>query len=112
MSSMPRKWERDMRKDILSILHIPISEDMICSMRNYLPAIPTSGLVKCLPACFAIHDIMSKNRYGDMQAFVDKLKAQGYEDVKLIRTDDGKFMTKIEAKRLGLTGSTLLVGKK
>ena len=61
---------------------------------------------------FAIHDIMSKSRYGDMQAFVDKLKAQGYEEVKLIRTDDGKFMTKIEAKRLGLTGSTLLVGKK
>ena len=55
---------------------------------------------------------MSKNRYEDMQAFVDKLKAQGYEDVKLIRTDDGEFMTKIEAKRLGLTGSTLLVGKK
>ena len=44
--------------------------------------------------------------------FVDKLKAQGYEEVKLIRTDDGKFMTKKEAKRLRLTGSTLLVGKK
>ena len=55
---------------------------------------------------------MSEGRYGDMQAFVDKLKAQGYEEVKLIRTDDGKFMTKTEARRLGLAGSTLLVGKK
>ncbi len=61
---------------------------------------------------FAIHDIMSKSRYGDMQAFVDKLKAQGYEEVNLIPTDDGKFMTKTEGKRLGLSGSTLLVGRK
>ena len=66
----------------------------------------------CLPeSTFPIQDIMSKSRYGDMQAFVDKLKAQGYEEVNLIPTDDGKFMTKTEGKRLGLTGSTLLEGK-
>ncbi len=61
---------------------------------------------------FAIHDIMSKGRYGDMQEFVKKLKAMGYEEVKLISTDDGKFMTKKEGKQLALSGSTLLVGKK
>ncbi len=61
---------------------------------------------------FAIHDIMSKGRYGDMQEFVKKLKAMGYEEVKLIPTDDGKFMTKKEGKQLALSGSTLLVGKK
>ena len=61
---------------------------------------------------FAIHDIMSKARYGDMQAFVAKLKAQGYEDVQLIPTDNGKFVSKGEASWIGLTGSTLLVGKK
>lgn len=61
---------------------------------------------------FAIHDIMSKGRYGDMQAFVQKLKSMGYEEVKLIPTDNGMFMTKEEAKRLALLGSTLLVGKK
>lgn len=61
---------------------------------------------------FAIHDIMSKGRYGDMQAFVQKLKAMGYEEVKLIPTDDGKFMTRTEGKRLALSGSTLLVGRK
>ncbi len=47
-----------------------------------------------------------------MRGFVDKLKEQGYEEVKLIPTDDGLFMSKIEGKRLGLTGSMLLVGKK
>ncbi len=61
---------------------------------------------------FAIHDIMSKGRYGDMEAFVNKLKEMGYEDVKLIPTDDGKFMSKKEGKQLTLSGSTLLVGRK
>ena len=61
---------------------------------------------------FAIHDIMSKGRYGDMQAFVDILRKKGYEKVHLIPTDDGLFMTKTEGKRLMLTGSTLLVGRK
>ena len=61
---------------------------------------------------FAIHDLMSPRRYGDMQAFVKKLKDMGYERVELIDTTDGKFMSKKEAKRIMLTGSTLLVGKK
>ena len=61
---------------------------------------------------FAIHDIMSKGRYGDMQKFVSELKAEGYEDVQLIPTDNGVFMSRLEATRLMLRGSTLLVGKK
>ena len=61
---------------------------------------------------FAIHDLMSRARYGDMDAFVQKLKTQGYADVQLIDTTDGKFMGKKEAAWLGLGGSTLLVGKK
>ena len=61
---------------------------------------------------FAIHDLMSPRRYGDIQAFVKKLKGMGYERVELIDTTDGKFMSKSEAKRLMLTGSALLVGKK
>ncbi|MCR5594649.1 MAG: class I SAM-dependent methyltransferase [Lachnospiraceae bacterium] len=61
---------------------------------------------------FAIHDIMSKSRYGDMDAFINKLKAQGYEDVRLIRTDNGMFMSKGEAMIIELTGSSLLVGTK
>ncbi len=61
---------------------------------------------------FAIRDLMSPRRYGDMQAFVKKLKDMGYERVELIDTTDGKFMSKAEAKHLMLAGSTLLAGRK
>ena len=61
---------------------------------------------------FAIHDLMSKTRYGDMDAFMQSLKAEGYEDVRLIDTADGMFMEKKESECLGLGGSSLLVGRK
>ena len=61
---------------------------------------------------FALHDIFSKSKYGDMQAFVKKLKAMGYEEVELIDTADGKFMTKFESIWMELYGSALLVGRK
>lgn len=61
---------------------------------------------------FAIHDIMSKSKYGDMQSFAQKLKDMGYEDVKLIDTTSGMFMSKFEATWMGLSGSTILMGRK
>ena len=61
---------------------------------------------------FAIHDLMSKARYGDMEAFAQRLLDQGYEEVRLIDTTRGAFMTRTEAVLLDLAGSTLLVGKK
>ena len=61
---------------------------------------------------FAIHDLMSKARYGDIHTFVQKLKDMGYENVRLINTTDGSFMSRKEAVLLGLGGSTLLIGKK
>ena len=61
---------------------------------------------------FAIHDIFSKSKYGDMQAFVRKLRDMGYEQVELIPTDNGRFMTPWEAKWMVLSGSAILVGKK
>ena len=61
---------------------------------------------------FAIHDIMSNQKYGDMNAFVQKLKSMGYEHAELIDTAHGLFMTEKEAKLLGLTGSAVLYGKK
>ncbi len=61
---------------------------------------------------FAIHDIFSKDKYGDMQAFVTKLEGLGYERAELIPTGNGKFMSAWEAKWMGLSGSALLVGKK
>ena len=61
---------------------------------------------------FAIHDLMGKNRYGDMEAFCRTLREMGCTDVRMIDTTDGMFMSKKEAKRLMLQGSTLLVGRK
>ena len=61
---------------------------------------------------FAIHDIFSKSRYGDMQAFIQKLKEMGYEDVTMIDTTDGIFMTRKEAVWMDLSGSALLIGRK
>ena len=61
---------------------------------------------------FALHDIFSRSKYGDMQAFVQKLRDMGYEKVELIDTTDGKFMKKSEAGWMGLSGSALLTGRK
>ncbi len=60
---------------------------------------------------FALHDIFSKSKYGDMQAFVKKLKELGYEKVELIDTTE-QFMKKWEPVWMELSGSALLVGKK
>ena len=61
---------------------------------------------------FAIHDIFSKGKYGDMKKFMEDLKANGYEKVELIKTDEKFFKSKSEAKRLSLGESALLIGKK
>ncbi len=61
---------------------------------------------------FALHDIFSKAKYGDMEAFVQKLRDLGYESVRLIDTTDGKFMTRRESAWMALSGSALLVGRK
>ncbi len=61
---------------------------------------------------FALHDIFSPARYGDMQAFVRKLKSMGYEEVQLIDTTDGTYISKSEAAWMGLSGSALLLGRK
>ena len=61
---------------------------------------------------FAIHDLMGPARYSDMQAFAEGLRAEGFERLELIPTDDGLFMDKGEATLMMLGGSTLLTGVK
>lgn len=61
---------------------------------------------------FAIHDLFTPGKYGDMAAFAEELKRLGYQEVRLIDTTDGLFMSPKEAKWLGLRGSALLVGRK
>lgn len=55
---------------------------------------------------------MSPREYGDMRAFVKKLKECGYEKVELVDTTDGLFLTKKESRTYMLAHSKLLVGKK
>ncbi len=62
---------------------------------------------------FAIHDIFSKGKYGDMESFVKKLKDMGYSRVELLDTTNGIFFkNKKEAKKLALGESKLLWGVK
>ena len=61
---------------------------------------------------FAIHDIFSVSKYGDMQAFLKRLKDMGYQSAELIDTTNGMFMEKSEASWMALSGSALLTGKK
>jgi ubiquinone/menaquinone biosynthesis C-methylase UbiE len=61
---------------------------------------------------FALHDIFSKSKYGDMEAFAEKLRAMGYQRVEFIDTTNGIFMSPYEAGWMALSGSALLAGKK
>ena len=61
---------------------------------------------------FVIHDIMKKSNYGNIQKFIEELKKEGYEDIKLIDTTNGMFVGHREAKFLSLAGSTLFIGRK
>ncbi len=61
---------------------------------------------------FAIHDIFSAGKYGDMNSFTKKLKEMGYEKVELIDTANGKWIRRGEAGWMGLSGSALLTGRK
>ena len=93
--------------------------DAVCSNYVYhnIPGDRQSYLLETLRTLkkggtFAIHDIFSKSKYGDMQAFVKKLKDMGYEKVELIDTTNGRFISKFESVWMELSGSAMLVGIK
>ena len=93
--------------------------DAVCSNYVYhnIPGDRQAYLLETLRTlkkggCFAIHDIMSRTKYGDMQAFMKKLKDMGYEKVELIDTTDGMFMKRSEALWMALSGSAILTGIK
>ena len=70
--------------------------------------------LRCLKkgGTFAIHDIFSHAKYGDMMAFQRRLKEMGYERVELIDTANGMWIEKGEAAWMELSGSALLTGRK
>ena len=62
---------------------------------------------------FLIHDIFTPGVYGgDRDFLLRQLKKLGDVEGEFFPTDDGKFMTASEAKKLDLTGSALLIGRK
>ena len=81
-----------------------MSKQIINGVSSYV-SIPAGGT-------FAIHDIMSKSKYGDMESFVKKLKDMGYEDVRLVSTTNNDPITPFEAFWMGLSGSAVLYGRK
>ena len=87
------------------VYHNVVGEDRKALLDETLRVLKKGGT-------FALHDLMSPVRFGDMQAFADKLRAQGYEQVELIDTTERFFKSKREAALLALGSSTLLTGRK
>ena len=61
---------------------------------------------------FALNDDMKPKMYGDMDAFVQKLRDMGYEDVRLIDTATEAFGSRRRAGMMMLGDSRMLVGRK
>ena len=61
---------------------------------------------------FALNDDMKPKLYGDMDAFAQKLREMGYQDVQLIDTAEEAFGSHRRAAMMMLGSSRLLVGRK
>ena len=61
---------------------------------------------------FAFHDMMPSAKFGNMRLFVSQLRKEGFEDARVMRTDEDLFMSPSEAKKMKLRFSTLVIGKK
>ena len=55
--------------------------------------------------------IFSQGKYGDMRSFIKELEEMGYENIQLIDTTDGLFMTKKEAAQYSLKCSAIFCGE-
>ena len=60
----------------------------------------------------ALNDEMKLGMYGDMEAFVQKLRDMGYEEVRLIDTAKEVFGSHRRAAMMMLGASRMLVGRK
>lgn len=61
---------------------------------------------------FALNDEMKPGMYGDMEAFAQKLRDMGYEEVRLIDTAKKVFGSRRRAAMMLLGESRMLVGRK
>ena len=111
-----RETVKKQRKRFMTLFYIVMLTALviIIAVRNGVSDFRTAYLQSLLfLEVMNIYDgIMSKARYGDMQEFVNELYDEGYEVAELIDTTEGMFMTSGEAKMLGFSGSSLLIGRK
>ena len=61
---------------------------------------------------FALNDEMKPRMYGDMEAFAQKLRDMGYQEVRLIDTATEAFGSRRRAAMMMLGESKMLVGRK
>ena len=61
---------------------------------------------------FVLQDDMKPRMYGDMAAFAQSLRDEGFKDVRLVDTTEEIFGSKARAKLLALGASAALVGRK
>ena len=61
---------------------------------------------------FALNDEMKPRMYGDMEAFAQRLRDMGYQEVRLIDTAKEAFGSRCRAALMMLGDSRLLVGRK
>ena len=61
---------------------------------------------------FALNDEMKPGMYGDMEAFAQKLRDMGYEEVRLVDTAKEAFGSRSRAAMMMLGESRMLVGRK
>ena len=61
---------------------------------------------------FVLHDSMKPQMYGDMIAFVEKLKGTGFDEVRYVETAETIFGSKSRAAMIMLGNSAMIVGRK
>ena len=61
---------------------------------------------------FVLHDNMKPHMYGDMNAFVEKLKGMGFSEVRYVETAEAIFGSKSRAAMMMLGDSAMIVGRK
>ena len=84
-----------------------------CQTRAKQEAVRESLRILKKGGTFVLHDtFLRKSKFGDMKAFAEALKREGFKRVELIDSTDGLVLGKSEAWRLNLSGSAFLVGRK
>ena len=61
---------------------------------------------------FVLHDDMKPQMYGDMDAFAEKLKGMGFDEVRYVETAGDIFGSKRRAAMMMLGRSAMIVGRK